>query len=143
MSQPAPSDALTTSTHEAASRLMEKDPRVYFAAERTFLAWIRTGLSLMGFGFVVARFGLFLKELGDTHPEFRIKSFGFSLGLGTGLIVIGVFVNFSSMIHHYHLIDRLNQGRDVVGRPSLIAMLVATTLAFCGVAMAFYLIAMR
>ena len=31
----------------------------YLAAERTFLAWIRTGLALMGFGFVVARFGLF------------------------------------------------------------------------------------
>ena len=38
----------------------ESDPRVFFAAERTFLAWIRTGLALMGFGFVVARFGLFL-----------------------------------------------------------------------------------
>jgi uncharacterized membrane protein YidH (DUF202 family) len=35
----------------------------YLAAERTFLAWIRTGLALMGFGFVVARFGLFLTEL--------------------------------------------------------------------------------
>ena len=40
----------------------EPDPRVYFAAQRTFLAWIRTGLALMGFGFVVARFGLFLRE---------------------------------------------------------------------------------
>ncbi len=36
------------------------DLRDYLAAERTFLAWIRTGLALMGFGFVVARFGLFL-----------------------------------------------------------------------------------
>ncbi len=35
----------------------------YLAAERTFLAWIRTGLALMGFGFVVARFGLFLQRL--------------------------------------------------------------------------------
>jgi putative membrane protein len=33
----------------------------YLAAERTLLAWIRTGLALMGFGFVVARFGLFLQ----------------------------------------------------------------------------------
>ena len=39
------------------------DPRIYFAAERTLLAWVRTGLALMGFGFVVARFGLFLREL--------------------------------------------------------------------------------
>ena len=34
----------------------------YLAAERTLLAWIRTGLALMGFGFVVARFGLFLQQ---------------------------------------------------------------------------------
>ena len=140
------SDAPAGSLHEAASRpperLPEKDPRVYFAAERTFLAWIRTGVSLMGFGFVVARFGLFLEELSATHPEFRIKSFGFSLGLGTGLIVIGVFVNLSAIVHHYRLIDRLNHGHEFVGRPSLIAMLVAATLALCGVAMAIYLLAM-
>ena len=40
-----------------------EDPRIYFAAERTFLAWIRTGLALMGIGFAVARFGLFLQQL--------------------------------------------------------------------------------
>jgi putative membrane protein len=47
----------------------EEDPRVYFAAERTFLAWIRTGLGLMGIGFAVSRFGLFLRELraGTSH----------------------------------------------------------------------------
>ena len=40
------------------------DPRVYMAAKRTFLAWIRTGIAFMAFGFVVDRFGLFLRERG-------------------------------------------------------------------------------
>jgi putative membrane protein len=44
----------------------EPDPRVFFAAERTFLEWIRTGLALMGFGFVAARFGLFFHEVEAT-----------------------------------------------------------------------------
>ena len=50
----------------------EADVRDYFAEERTFLAWIRTGLALMGFGFVVARFGLFLA--GDPHRSRRLRS---------------------------------------------------------------------
>ena len=37
------------------------DPRVFFASERTLLAWLRTGISIVGLGFIVARFGLFLR----------------------------------------------------------------------------------
>ena len=39
---------------------MSNDPRVYFAAERTLLAWVRTGIAIMAMGFVSSRFGLFL-----------------------------------------------------------------------------------
>lgn len=49
------------------------------AAERTYLAWIRTGLALMGFGFVVARFGLFLKQLELIQHAQSRASYGLSL----------------------------------------------------------------
>lgn len=39
------------------------DPRVFFAAERALLAWNRTSLSLMAFGFVIERSGLLLQML--------------------------------------------------------------------------------
>jgi putative membrane protein len=43
--------------------ISENDPRVFFAAERTLLAWMRTAIALIGLGFVVARFGLFLRVI--------------------------------------------------------------------------------
>ncbi len=60
------------------------DLRTYLAAERTFLAWIRTGVGCMGFGFVVARFGIFLREMGLLKNASSVQSYGPSPWLGTG-----------------------------------------------------------
>jgi putative membrane protein len=57
----------------------ERDPRVYFAAERAFLAWIRTGLGLMGVGFAVARFGLFLRQMQSEETYMPIHATGLSV----------------------------------------------------------------
>ena len=65
----------------------------YLAAERTLLAWIRTGLALMGFGFVVARFGLFLRQLQAMQHGAETQSYGLSLWFGTALIAAGIGVN--------------------------------------------------
>src|ERR1700683_5790316 len=116
------------------------DPRVYFAAERTFLAWIRTGLSLMGFGFVVARFGLFLRELQGANLSIPTKSFGLSIWFGTALIVIGVLANAVSTWQYVGLIRKLNRGDDTFNLPSSPAIIVALVLAILGLAMAVYLI---
>jgi putative membrane protein len=99
----------------------QKDPRVYMAAERTLLAWIRTGLALMGFGFVVARFGLFLSELKAMQPALQISSFGFSLWVGTAMIVVGVLVNIGSAMQHVYTIRALKRG-EYDGKPSSVAI---------------------
>jgi len=52
----------------------QDDPRVYFAAERTFLAWIRTGLGLMGVGFAVSRFGLFLRQMSAERNQMPVHT---------------------------------------------------------------------
>jgi putative membrane protein len=66
------------------------DPRVLFAAERTLLAWQRSAIALMGFGFVVERFGLFLQVV--AHQPVTGSQRGFSLGLGVLLLLLGAAV---------------------------------------------------
>ena len=66
------------------------DPRVLFAAERTLLAWQRSAIALMGFGFVVERFGLFLQMVAH-QPESGAQR-SFSLGIGVLLLVLGAAV---------------------------------------------------
>jgi inner membrane protein YidH len=115
------------------------DPRVHFAAERTFLAWIRTGLSLMGFGFVVARFGLFLKEVSGHAPG--VKSYGFSLWAGSAMVLLGATMNLAAVARHLEVIRRINRGESIVTRPSLIAITVGIVLGLVGIAMVVFLVA--
>jgi putative membrane protein len=114
-------------------------PSDFLAAERTFLAWIRTGVALMGFGFVVARFGLFLQALQVEGRDARSNSTGVSLVFGTALIVAGVAVNVFSCWQHVRLVRGLN--RDVAyNRPSRVGITIALFLAAIGLALAIYLV---
>jgi putative membrane protein len=116
------------------------DPRVYFASERTLLAWIRTGLAMMGFGFVVARFGLFLRELATMRDVPPQSHSGLSLSVGTTLVIFGVVVNILAAIKHCRDIRRLERGETLQTTPWSLGMMVAFLLALLGLLMATYLL---
>jgi putative membrane protein len=121
----------------------EKDPRVYLAAERTLLAWIRTGLAMMGFGFVVARFGLFLREMQAVQQGTPVESARGSLWFGIALVLMGVLVNISAVFHHMRLVRVFRQGTWDADRPSRPGIIAAAMLAIAGLAVAIYLLTVR
>jgi putative membrane protein len=117
-----------------------EDPRVYFAAERTLLAWIRTGLALMGFGFVVARFGLFLHELAAAHDSSELPRTGLSLWIGTALVILGVSVTIAASVQHRRIIDDLKRGAGYDPPRWSLGIMVAALLSASGIAMVGYLL---
>jgi uncharacterized protein (DUF302 family)/uncharacterized membrane protein YidH (DUF202 family) len=119
------------------------DLRDYLAAERTLLAWIRTGLALMGFGFVVARFGLFLQQLQIVQQARPVQSYGLSLWFGTALIVVGVIVNVFAGWRYGRLVRELDRGETTHSGGANQAVAVAFFLALVGAAMAIYLLSIR
>ncbi len=121
------------------SLLAPSDPRVRMAAERTLLAWVRTGVAMMGFGFVVARFGWFLREFALREQE-PPRGTGWSLVLGIGLIGLGVLVNILAGIEHARFLKRHDSGLPYQPPARSLGIAVAILLAMLGLVMAAYLL---
>jgi putative membrane protein len=121
----------------------QDDPRVYFAAERTFLAWIRTGLGLMGVGFAVSRFGLFLRQMSAEQSHMPAHSTGMSVIAGVGLVALGVLVNLSAVARHFQIVRQLKTGSWIAGEVSRSAVALALVLAAAGIGMMVYLMVIR
>lgn len=115
------------------------DPRVRFAAERTLLAWIRTGLALMGFGFVVARFGLFLREIAAVHQDPIAESVGWSRWIGTALVILGISTLLLAGVQHRRILQRIDQGEEYLAPRWSLGLVVAVLLSLLGLAIVIYL----
>jgi putative membrane protein len=112
----------------------QADPRVLFAAERTLLAWQRSAIALMGFGFVVERFGLFmLMVLHDPNPAAQR---GFSLGLGVALLLLGSIVALISARQYRQVVKDLAPEVVPPGYWTHVAVVLNAVIALLGVILA-------
>lgn len=77
------------------------NPGDHLANERTFLAWLRTSIALMGFGFVVVKFSLFIKQLSlALNEKVMLPGKGFSSAIGMVLVAMGALLALLAYIRY-------------------------------------------
>jgi inner membrane protein YidH len=121
--------------------ISDSDPRVFFAAERTLLAWLRTGLTVIGLGFVVARFGLFLRLLAFQAPYAAGESHGASAMLGVLFVIVGAVAILVATIQHKRFVATLALADLPPSYNRTFAVLLSALVGVLGLLLAAYLLA--
>ena len=106
------------------------NPQVHLANERTFLAWIRTSIGIMAFGFVVEKFAFFIKHfssiLGKSPvAEATASSLGYSSIFGIILVGFGALMGVLAFVRYKKVEREINEDAY---RPSLLLDILLTAL---------------
>lgn len=107
----------------------------HLANERTYLAWLRTGIAVIALGFVVAKFALIVKELVPSAPE---TSFHFSSYVGIILVLIGGAMELVALKRFTRNQERIKSGNYQPSRS--IELTMSTTIFATSILLIIYLI---
>ena len=113
------------------------DPRVLFAAERTLLAWNRTSISLMAFGFVIERFGIFLQIV--RKEEMAAFQRHLSFFIGESFVLLAVFIAIYSILQYKRVIRTLRPIEIPEGYNFSAGIIVNAIIGGLGVILSIYL----
>lgn len=116
------------------------NPSDHLANERTFLAWIRTSVAIMGFGFVVVKFALFIKQISLVlnTKQTVLPGKGYSTQIGILLVGIGAFMALYSYLRYRNTEKQLlNKAYKPSQLPSL---LLTLAIVIVGALLVIYLI---
>jgi len=113
------------------------DPRVLFAAERTLMAWNRTSISLMAFGFVVERFGLFLEVIDKEEVKVFQRHISFFVGLS--FILLAAFVALYSAWQHKKFLKTIRAVEVPEGYNLYAGMVINVMLGLLAIALCIYM----
>lgn len=113
------------------------DPRVLFAAERTLLAWNRTSLTQMAFGFTIERFGLFIEMLAPDKSDPAHRSYSFWIGLA--FVLLGVVSAFASAQQYQSLVRTLDSSQVPAGHRLPLGLFTNLAVAAFGILLMVYL----
>ncbi len=107
--------------------------REHQANERTFLAWLRTSIALIGFGFAIARFGLFLRQLESAFRQQNTASPSFinSQNLGLSLVLVGILIIALSVWRYNQVFRQIETSNYQPNR--LMVWLTAIVVALVGI----------
>jgi inner membrane protein YidH len=116
---------------------MSKKVTDHLANERTFLAWVRTGIAVMAFGFVIERFGILMRELGLKIGLSSNSSIHNSKWLGVFVTILGIIMLVVALFNFLHVRRTIDQERY---QPALLFPIVLTSIAsLIGLLLAVYL----
>ncbi|MBI4824987.1 MAG: DUF202 domain-containing protein [Nitrospirae bacterium] len=116
-----------------------RNRRVHMANERTFLAWIRTSIGIMAFGFVVEKFALFVKQLSYyLGKEIAPPSHGYSSIFGIFLVGLGALMGALSFIRYKKVEKQIDE--DTYRPSRILDILLAISVLAIGIFLVIYLI---